>query len=438
MSQETQMLELNPNEEETRPYNPYDNSVKIELDWETNNERMERAVLELSEILNIAGHRENVLKHIKAFLIIAARMEKYGHDKYVSYSRDNNFDGLKTLRNPKEIMLRKMWEVIDPLIDLGWLEHKKGINYPMFKRRSRFKAKQPLRDYMDSYGLAELSYFKLPVTGGVILKDINKKIIDDYTETNETAQMKEELEAYNNLILRSQISLERQITDEPYFFDNILSFRIFNNGSFKQGGRFYGGWWASCKKVDRPYILINEQPTVELDYKANHLCMIYGLERQPMPLGLQSDPYELDGPYPRDLIKIVFMMAINAGDDAIAHLAFAQNVHGDEELQQWKGLTSYRHYSEMVQILTDHHPIIISYLHTGAGLKLMYHDSRVAAWVLNQMTNEGVPCLCVHDSFIVSIEHEGILRRYMNQAYSALDLVYGQPRIKRKSLITVH
>ena len=34
-------------------------------------------------------------------------------------------------------------------------------------------------------------------------------------------------------------------------FDNQLP-RVFNNGSFDQGGRFYGGWWQSCLLYTSP------------------------------------------------------------------------------------------------------------------------------------------------------------------------------------------
>ena len=44
--------------------------------------------------------------------------------------------------------------------------------------------------------------------------------------------------------------------------------RIFNNGSFEEGGRFYGGWWERIPSRCRPHITIVGMPTVEMDYSA--------------------------------------------------------------------------------------------------------------------------------------------------------------------------
>jgi len=50
--------------------------------------------------------------------------------------------------------------------------------------------------------------------------------------------------------------------DRPQFIqlERFRLYRVFNNGSFDLGGRFYGGWWQRIPRDDRPYITINGQP----------------------------------------------------------------------------------------------------------------------------------------------------------------------------------
>ena len=65
--------------------------------------------------------------------------------------------------------------------------------------------------------------------------------------------------------------------------------RIFNNGSFDEGGRFYGGWWQSIPREFRKHITINHKPTEEVDYSGHHLRILYALKEKK----LAGYPYEV-------------------------------------------------------------------------------------------------------------------------------------------------
>jgi hypothetical protein len=49
---------------------------------------------------------------------------------------------------------------------------------------------------------------------------------------------------------------------------------VFNNGSFNEGGRFYGGWWQNFPSDYRQFITINGHTTWEYDYSSLHPAML--------------------------------------------------------------------------------------------------------------------------------------------------------------------
>ncbi len=84
--------------------------------------------------------------------------------------------------------------------------------------------------------------------------------------------------------------------------------RIFNNGSFEEGGRFYGGWWERIPSRYRPHITIDGMPTVEMDYSAIQPRLLLA-ERG---VELDGDPYDIgiDERF-RPLVKETFNRLLN-------------------------------------------------------------------------------------------------------------------------------
>ncbi len=114
--------------------------------------------------------------------------------------------------------------------------------------------------------------------------------------------------------------LAKQILDQTFLLKDIgvenLQFRlnveslyrVFSRGSFKYNGRAYGALHQRMPKQMRPFVLINGRKTVELDYSAYHIMMLYHTEG----IDYQEDPYVVcGGPELRDVFKAVGLIAIN-------------------------------------------------------------------------------------------------------------------------------
>ena len=59
-------------------------------------------------------------------------------------------------------------------------------------------------------------------------------------------------------------------------------------------------------------------------------------------------------------------------------------------------------------------------LFTDKGIELMYQDSKIVEYVINEFTQLGVPILSVHDSFLIQHDKVLDLKDYMIEASEAV------------------
>ena len=89
----------------------------------------------------------------------------------------------------------------------------------------------------------------------------------------------------------------------PIDFSRRTLVRIFSNGSFKEGGRFYRGWWQNVPSGYRKNITIDSKKTCEYDFSQLNPHMIYFAHNYEMGT---EDAYDrvLDGQH-RDLVSLL-------------------------------------------------------------------------------------------------------------------------------------
>ena len=81
--------------------------------------------------------------------------------------------------------------------------------------------------------------------------------------------------------------------------------RVFNQ-NINLGGRFYGSH-QQIKNKDRPRILFNGKPTVEIDFSAMHLAILYAWSGVEMI----GDPYAING-FDRGTTKSIMLRLVNS------------------------------------------------------------------------------------------------------------------------------
>ena len=250
------------------------------------------------------------------------------------------------------------------------------------------------------------------------LKDGEKKTIN-YTDNDFTQRARANLVIINKCLERHWYDLdmtadqfselnakmkERHLRDDTRMFgvdyNNRTLYRIFNNGDFKQGGRFYGGWWEQILSEYRKFITIDSKWTVETDFSSLHPHMLYALKG----LDLSGDAYQIDGVYDRGMVKLAFAKLLNGENAPRKPEGYSEEIVG----MPWLAL---------IKAIKKKHDQIADYFSTGYGLKLMFHDSEVAERVLLNFSSRDIPCLPVHDSFIVHHAHGEELRSVMEAEY---------------------
>jgi hypothetical protein len=238
----------------------------------------------------------------------------------------------------------------------------------------------------------------------ILLRDRmnGQRVLVHYENDKTTNEMRENLITINKCFVRHWPDLRitnddytvlqerlRLDTDKsPIDFSKRILTRIFSNGRFDHGGRFYRAWWHNVPSEYRKYITIDGKRTCEYDYSQLNPHMVYFLRGAKMG---DEDAYDrvFDGEH-RDIVKEAFNAMIQASTN-LTHKP--KKLDLSEVDLDWPTLK---------QAILDAHKPIADVFFQGHGNHLQFIDSCIAETVmLNFIRAEDAPVLPVHDSFIM-------------------------------------
>ncbi|MDA9005983.1 hypothetical protein N9J36_00020 [Litoricola sp.] len=249
-------------------------------------------------------------------------------DLYVSYLEDplqwigmpqspNQFKSVASRYNALHISsilitYRKQLHALD------WIDYKGGSHSdenPQWNFVSRLRASAWLQDQFSSLTVTADDIGYAPNRECIVLNekdyDGDKTFPIEYTDTDTTRRMRDILSSYNSLLERTYIDIAT--LNEPVIWREVRTRhgrrqlpvrisqnskfvrRIFSRGDWNLHGRLYGGFWQQVSETLRKDIFINGNPTIEVDYKALHVTLLYAQflnEQKIWPYG--EDPYDLD------------------------------------------------------------------------------------------------------------------------------------------------
>ena len=302
---------------------------------------------------------------------------------------------------------KQMIAVFDGLLKIGFIEvtregHFDRIIYQ--GKTTRFVARDELLERLQELDGHPAISIKPDMDAETIIlrnKVDGRKVLQEYDDTPATERHRASLKTINSCFLKHWFDLEVQDTEltklearianhatkEPIDFSQRTLVRIFSNGSFKQGGRFYRTWWQNVPSEYRKYITIDEKRTAEFDFSQLNPHLLYHSNYK--ELG-SEDAYDrvLDGEH-RKIVK----QAFNAMVQASTPLKICPDEIDMSGLEMgWAELRD--------RILKAHKPIV-DHFFKGVGNHLQFMDSNIAEGVMLYFAGIDAPALPVHDSFIL-------------------------------------
>jgi len=375
--------------------------------------------------------QSTITKHLKIMVLNLWSVWIKDKKKYLFVSRDKLFYSTLIKRyNPNGYSFKSV-VVMDALIESKFIEIKIGQYRAKLKRRTRIRAKPKLINEITKKFKIKPSVIQLARNAECIVLRDGEKNDAEYKETKRIKEMRNNLIEYNNLLRRTHIDIPIfptagvKLSSGVLFNINLESDtdkftkRIFSNNSFKDGGRFYGGWWQQVpnRKIGwRSNIWINNKRTTEIDYSGIHIVFLYAKKKIDYWHEIGKDPYDLSAygyvmdAKLRSLLKVVLLTSINCEKGKKKDLSIAKksvqheiNIKNREEFGWVK--KQKLDIEKLIIDFADYHKPIRQYFYSGKGIALQRIDALIAEKLINHFTELNIPILCIHDSFIIQSEY---------------------------------
>jgi len=339
----------------------------------------------------------------------------------------------------------KMITVMDILEERGFIYRSQALHFPE-EGIGRITRIWPTDKLINLFENATFDIFAIglhPRTETVVMHDADKNDIE-YKDNRNTSKWRKDLAKYNKLLEETYIDIAN--LEEPYIDrkpkrgskkntrisinqQNKHVFRVFNE-DWSHGGRFYGSWWQSIGKDYRKHIRINNERTIEIDYSGFHIALLYAQSgvNYFQEYGLKADPYDIHVPeindpdYKRWVIKQLMLFFINCSSEDEA-IKVMQTYPTPDNQNRPEGLVlSNVLLRSILDQLKAKHSEISDHFCTGVGSKLQNIDSRMTYNLINTFTNDQIPLLTIHDSYIVAEQHTEFLFSEMLKEWKAVAL----------------
>lgn len=384
---------------------------------------------ELPHDLRLVMAREQARTACRCVVANALLAQWQGESTWVFYSRDNTHYAAVRAGVPFWYSRSAVAWAVDQLVARGLLEEKRTAPSPSARFRSSFRATGNL---IQAIGPVDISHLRWTTTHPVILHSRDdRRTLDPVAvltdlELAELADIGIDVEAHNAFMSAFDIRLHPDAVEVLpsglLKVGNVClnpalrrQHRVFN-GDLQHGGRWYGSWWQTVPAAARPHLLIDGQPTVELDFAACQLRLMFAWLGLTDPLdGAIRNPafdlYAIDG-FARDDVKLALLMMINARNLVAARGALAAELTCDPA-------TRRREASHILRAVQQRFPELEQLWCSGLGLRLQRADSDICTMIHRKMRAQGLPVLSVHDGFISWKHAEPQLRSIMLEAFQS-------------------
>jgi len=334
--------------------------------------------------------------------------------------------------NPLGVGYRSIISSLDALESSGYIIQQIGSHKE--KLRTTMTPTDKLMQWFDDAGWSDNGIDKRVgayVTLRRAKKNDGKSAYIDYEDTEYSKWLSREIKRYDQLLNSSRIVLINDYGTEGRVFKKFTVQRkfirhktSFKNMEFAFGGRMPGPWINLSSEL-RKNITINGEPTIELDRDASHLNAMYQVVTG-TPYPYDDDPYRIvvDGrQVPRHIAKNFssFMQGSKSprgtAQSVINHYKYrALEVKNPKE----KDIKKHEEYVEfkkrvkptdIAKAILQKHSKVAKYYNRGKafGDSISCWESDIVFEVVMELTNRGIPCITIYDSFIVPLQYKDLV-----------------------------
>lgn len=363
-----------------------------------------------------AAEAKKYANEIWTLISATSQTIRYDSDTCQFSMRKENYVTANTITK-KNIQVEKMKELIELLEDQQLLEWYKGFKHTLSNAKGIEKAMRSILVFSPawlamfdvrlckSYGTAR--EFDL-----VILKDKHGKLVSTKGMRG-IGQEKSFLKEMNSVVDAATITIDGELVT------NLVYTSVFNNSSLKCSGRIFGGAFTTEKSHLRSTITINGEHVSEVDYKNNHIRILYN----EYGIDYQEDCYAIphntlwDIKEQRSLVKKSMLACLNANSKKAAQGAIIQELTQNKEKYSTIKACKDSAVYIMEELVKMHKLISTNHFFQGEWGRLQHIDSRMAQQVVKYFTAIGEVCLPYHDSFVVVSRLEDTLVQVMKEAW---------------------
>lgn len=322
-------------------------------------------------------------------------------------------------------MSRGLPSFVHRLSQLGWLTLERGYLERKERVPSTMRASIWLVQRVKALGCQLSDFTRDPDQELIILKGRKPEGRDgrgrqfaapwiDYIDTRETARMRSEMHELNRWLAAADIDYTLSGAGIDPIGDRDLR-RVFNNGSFEEGGRLAGGFWSNMSmspdkgELWRGHIRIELEHIVALDFVSMFMRLLYFVAGVQPPSGDLLAGIEGLGPEHRIGVKrIVYSMLFQEGE-------LTRCPRGARPF-----LPKGSHIKSLVRSIKQRHAPVADLFGAGMGMRLFRLESDILLEVLRQCRAMGFVALPVHDAILVAESRAEAAREAMLAGFESV------------------
>ena len=351
-------------------------------------------------------------------MLLANLVDAHQRDagKGVFYSRDHNHYAAVRSYAPRFYRYAAVIAAVETLNGAGLIADRRTNPSPRATLRSCIWPADRLMNALGATGPSDICLAPPPP---LVLRDRHKHPIA-LPRSTRIRRLAEDVKAHNACLDQVTIRLEHpevridawgniSCRGQHYDCRRTRYLRVFNR-TMQLGGRWFGPYWQSLPSDIRAALTIDGEPVVELDFRTCHLRLLAALHG--FLIDTETiDPFERPG-HRRSDLKLAFNVLVNASSARQARRALAAELRPDY------GSATNNRVRGLIEEIQTAFPALSGSWFTAIGRRLQNIDSAICARVQRRLRHAGIPCLSVHDSFIVPVRNSDQLTSIMDDEFS--------------------